>query len=274
MGAENSSKASASAPTVGEKVYHLRLAKGEISPYVALPGDQDASAYFEKIWDNTEQIAYNREYKTVTGSYEGMEIAMTSTGIGCQPAEICVNELKKVGAHTCIKIGCAESIREDVGVGDIIIPFACMRKGGAVTHYVQPEFPAFCSPGATKALIQACDELGYKYTLGVVCSISSYYVGQARPIGVSPNSYWPEQADGLIAHLQNSRVTAIDTETAGTLIMGFLHGLRMGAVLGVNANRVTDEWLDGGGQEKACRVASRALKILKSADEARKVESV
>ncbi|MEA4895221.1 MAG: nucleoside phosphorylase [Oscillospiraceae bacterium] len=270
MGTENTVKATA--PTVGDKVYHLRLAKGEISPYVVLPGDQNASAHVEKIWQGAKQLAYNREYKTVAGKYEDMDIAMTSTGIGCQPAEICVNELKKIGVHTCIKVGCAESIREDIAVGDIIIPFACMRKGGAVTHYVQPEFPAFCAPEATKALIQACTELGYKYTLGVVCSISSYYIGQARPINGDENSYWPMQGENLIAHLQNSRVSAIDMETAGTLIMGYLHGLRMGAVLGVNANRVTNEWLDEGGQEKACRVASRALKILKEKDDMGKAQ--
>jgi len=268
MGTENTAKATA--PTVGDKVYHLRLAKGEISPYVVLPGDQNASAHVENIWEDTKQLAYNREYKTVAGKYEGMDIAMTSTGIGCQPAEICVNELKKIGVHTCIKVGCAESIREDISVGDIIIPFACMRKGGAVTHYVQPEFPAFCAPETTKALIQACMELGYQYTLGVVCSISSYYIGQARPLNGDENSYWPTQGEGLIAHLRNSRISAIDMETAGTLIMGYLHGLRMGAVLGVNANRITGEWLDEGGQEKACRVASRALKILKEKDEASK----
>jgi len=259
----------ATAPTVGEKVYHLRLAKGDISQYVLLPGDQNASEIVEKFWDDTKEIAYNREYKTVTGKYEGMNIAMTSTGIGDQPAEICVNELAKVDVHTAIKVGSAESIREDLSVGDIIIPIACMRKGGAVTHYVQPEFPAFAAPQVTKALMQACNELGYTYTLGVVCSISSYYIGQGRPIDKDENSYWPQEAETVIRRLQNSKVAAIDMETAGTLVMGYLHGMRMGAVLGVTANRVTNEWLDDGGQEKACRAASRALKILKEQDESR-----
>ena len=259
----------ATAPTVGEKVYHLRLAKGEISQYVLLPGDQNASDIVGTFWEDAKEIAYNREYKTVTGKYEGMDIAMTSTGIGCQPAEICVNELAKVDVHTAIKVGSAESIRKDVKVGDIIIPIACMRKGGAVTHYVQPEFPAFAAPQVTKALMQACNELGYTYTLGVICSISSYYIGQGRPIDGDEDSFWPPEAETVISRLQNSKVTAIDMETAGTLVMGYLHGLRMGAILGVTANRITNDWLDDGGQEKACRAASRALKILKEQDENR-----
>ena len=48
--------------------------------------------------------------------------------------------------------------------------------------------------------------------------------------------------------------------------MGYLHKLRMGAVLSVNANRVTGAWGDNGGEEKACRVASEAIRILMESD--------
>ena len=84
--------------------------KRQVSPYVILPGDQATTEHISTIWENTKEIAYNREYRTVNGTYEGQDMTMTSTGIGCQPAEICLNELKKVGAHTCIKVGCAEEM--------------------------------------------------------------------------------------------------------------------------------------------------------------------
>lgn len=35
----------ATAPTVDGKVYHLRLAKGDVPPYVVLPGDQAATEH-------------------------------------------------------------------------------------------------------------------------------------------------------------------------------------------------------------------------------------
>lgn len=256
----------ATAPTVDGRVYHLRLQKGEVSPYVILPGDQATTEHISSVWQNTREVAYNREYRTVNGRYEGIPMSMTSTGIGCQPAEICLNELKKVGAHTCIKVGCAEAIREDIELGDIIIPAACMRKGGAVTHYVKPEFPAFSNPRITKALIEACNRLGYQYRMGVVCSISSYYIGQGRPLDGGEDSFFPSEAKTLIERLRNAKVLAMDTETAGELIMGYLHKLRMGAVLCVNANRMTGAWGDNGGEEKACRVASEAVRILMESD--------
>ena len=262
--AEQASKATA--PTVGGKVYHLRLEQGDVSPYVVLPGDQAVTDQISFVWENVKEIAYNREYRTVTGKYQGLDMAMTSTGIGCQPVEICLNELKKVGVHTCIKVGTAEAVREDLELGDVIIPAACMRKGGAVTHYVKPEFPAFGDPRVTKALIEACRRLGYRYTMGVVCSISSYYIGQGRPLDGDEESFFPPEAATVVDRLRNAKVLAIDTETAGSLIMGYLHKLRMGAVLSVSANRMTGAWGDNGGQEKACRIASEAIRILRESD--------
>jgi uridine phosphorylase len=256
----------ATAPTVDGKVYHLRLAKGDIPPYMLMPGDQATTEHISSVWQDTKKIAQNREYHTVTGSYLGDEMGIISTGIGDQPAEICINELKKVGAHTLIKLGCAEAICEDIQPGEIIIPVACMRKGGAVTHYVNQSFPAFAHPRITKALIEACVKLGYSYRLGVVCSISSYYIGQGRPLNADENSYFPPHARDIVARLQNSKVIAIDNETAGSLIIGYLHRLRMGAVLWVNANRVTGAWGECGGEEKACRVASEAVRILRVTD--------
>ena len=55
--AENK-KSQATAPTVGDKVYHLRLAKGEISPYVVIPGAQNAHRYFETIWQEIRRHGY------------------------------------------------------------------------------------------------------------------------------------------------------------------------------------------------------------------------
>ena len=55
-------------------------------------------------------------------------------------------------------------------------------------------------------------------------------------------------------------------DTAGQYVVGYLHGMRMGAVLSVISNRVLDRWGDNGGEERACLVASEAMKILEAQD--------
>ncbi|MBS4208209.1 nucleoside phosphorylase [Bacillus sp. FJAT-50079] len=258
----------ASAPTEGEAVYHIRLKEGDVPGYVLLPGAPERTLKIAEQWDDHVEVANYREYKTVRGTYEGVPIAATSTGIGCPSAEIAIHELNTLGAHTCIRVGTTGCIVADFDLGDLIIPVAAVRKDGTSNLYVEPEFPAFANPEVVSALAEACERLGYKYGYGLVYTAGSFYLGQGRPL--SEDGYWPSWADDIIPDLQASNVTNIDMDTAGQYVVGYLHNMRMGAVLSVISNRVLDRWGDNGGEEKACRAASEAVKILMERDEKKK----
>lgn len=255
----------ASAPTEGEAVYHLRLKQGDVPGYVLLPGAPERTLKLAENWDTHEEVASYREYKTVKGIYDGVPIAATSTGIGCAGAEIAIHELNTIGVHTCIRVGTTGSIVADYDLGDLIIPVAAVRKDGTSQWYVEPEFPSFANIEVVNALVEACERLGYKYGLGLVYTVGSFYLGQGRPL--SEGGYWPSWADKIVPDLQQARVTNIDMDTAGQYIVGYLHGMRMGAILSVISNRVLDRWGDNGGEQKACRAASEAVKILTEWDE-------
>jgi uridine phosphorylase len=253
----------ADAPTDGEdRVYHLRLRKGEIPPYVIITGDPANTERISNLWTGSHQLAYNREYRTFAGSYNGLPLATTSTGIGCQSSELVINELLKVGASTCIKVGNASSIDPNLTLGDLVIPMASMRKGGTADLYVQPEYPAFPDIVVEKALMKACDKLKFKYVLGVNYSVSSFYIGQGRPMNEDGSGYWPSWANRIIEDLQTARISTIDMDTAGQFIVSYLHEVRLGAILTINNDRLKDTWGDNGGFEKAALVASEAMKLL------------
>lgn len=257
----------ADAPTDGEdRVYHLRLRKGEIPPYVVITSDPANTEKIASKWSGPKELAYNREYRTFIGSYDDMPLATTSTGIGSQSSELVINELLKVGGTTCLKVGTTSSIDPNLGLGDLIIPMACMRKGGVGGLYVEPEFPAFPDIYMVKALMIACDKLNITYTLGVNYSVSSFYIGQARPMNADGSGYWPSWANRLIEDLQNAKISTIDMDTAGQFIVSFLHEMRMAAILTVSNDRLNDTWGDNGGLEKATLVASEAFKIIKEWD--------
>ncbi len=248
-------------------VYHLRLKKGDIPGYVLLPGDPGRTLRIAKNWDNVKEVAYYREYKTVTGTYKGMPLATTSTGIGCPGAEICIHELNVVGAHTCIRVGTTGCIVPEFELGDLIIPVACIRKDGTSDSYVEPAFPAFANTYVVWALKEACERLGFRYGFGLTYSVGSFYIGQGRPLSDDGSMYWPSWAEKLIPDLQSAHVTNIEMDTAGQLVVGYLHNMRMGAVLSVISNRCTDRWGDNGGEARACLAASEAMKILAGWDE-------
>ena len=261
-------KNKASAPKSGAAMYHIRCKKGEIPRYVIIPGDPGRTEKIAGYWDNWKEVANYREYRTLKGKYKGMDIASTSTGIGCPGAEICIHELNEVGADTCIRVGTTGCITDKFNCGDLIIPVSAVRKDGTSDWYVEKEFPAFANPEVVMALAEACNRLGFRYGFGLVYTVGSFYIGQGRPL--SEDGYWPSWADKIIPDLQQAGVTNIEMDTAGQFVVGYLHKMRMGAVLSVIANRVTDEWGDLGGEQRACQAANEAMFILKEWDEKKK----
>jgi uridine phosphorylase len=236
-----------------------------VPPYAILPGDPARTLLISRDWNDVREVAYNREFRTVTGVYEGVPIACASTGIGAASSEICIHELHAAGVHTCVRVGTTGSIRLDIGIGDLIIPYACVRRDGTSDAYIEPEYPAAAHPHVLMALMQACANLGYEYHLGVGYTTSSFYIGQGRPIA-EDGGYDPSFIKSLIPDLMQTGVTNIEMEAAGQFVVGALHGMKMGAILAVVANRVTDEWGDKGGEEKACRAATEAVRLLSAWD--------
>lgn len=241
-------------------MYHIRLKNGDVPSMVLLPGDPGRAERLAQYWEDGEEVAFYREYRTFRGSYKGRPIAATSTGIGCAGAEIAIHELSEVGVDTCIRVGTTGSITSVFDTGDLIIPVAAVRKDGTSESYVPAEFPAFADPEVVMALAEACRRLGFRYGFGLVYTVGSFYIGQGRPLNT--DGYWPSWADKIVPDLQQAMVTNIDMDTAGQYVVGYLHRMRMGAVLSVIANRVTDTWGDNGGEARACQAASEAIGIL------------
>ncbi len=253
-------------------VLHLQLKQGDVPGYMILPGAPERTLKIASNWDDVKEVASNREYKTVTGKYKGMDIGVTSTGIGGPSSEICIHELNTLGVHTCVRVGTTGCLVPEFDLGDLIIPVAAVRKDGTSDAYIGPEYPAFGDPYLIMALIQACENLGFKYGIGLAYSASSFYIGQGRPLYEDGRqSYWPSFANNLLADLTTARVTNIEMEAAAQMVIGNLHGMRMGCILSVMSNRVLDRWGDNGGEEKCCLAGSEALRVLKEWDDAGKI---
>lgn len=263
----------ASAPKANnEGVYHLQLKKGDVPPYIILPGAPERTIKIAENWEDVKEVASYREYKTVTGTYKGVKLGCTSTGIGGPSSEICLHELNTLGVHTCIRVGTTGCIVPEYDLGDLIIPVAAYRKDGTSSSYIEPEFPAFANSYVVMALIEACERLGFRYGLGVDYTVGSFYIGQGRPLNEDGSGYWPSFADKIIPDLQAAGVTNIEMETSSQYVVGYLHGMRMGAILSVISNRVLDRWGDNGGEEKSCLAAAEAMKILHEWDESGEVK--
>jgi uridine phosphorylase len=254
---------SASHPESTDKLqYHIGLRPKDISPYVLLPGDPKRAALISNLWDSATQVGEKRHYITYTGLYKSTPITTTSTGIGCPATAIAIEELANIGAKTFIRVGSSGALHKHIRVGDLVISTGAVRNDGTSLQYVTPAYPAFANHEVVLALIQAAENLGYRYHVGITCTTDSFYTGQGR---TGFGGYWQSFMTNILPDLKAARVLNFEMECATLFTLSNLFGLRGGAICTVFANRETDKFAIKG-EEEASRTACEAVKILSEWD--------
>ena len=215
--------------TAGKLQYALQVKPGDVGKYVLLPGDPDRVARIGKHLEGAREIAFNREFRTWTGTYKGITVSATSTGIGCPSASIALEELANVGATHFIRVGSTAALQPHIQVGDIIVNTAAMRNEGTTRFYVRDGFPAAADHMLTHALIEAALALkpsrGFGLHVGLNACDDAFY-------GETPKH---------IAMLQEHRLLNVEMESAAIFTVAHLRGLKAAMITGVSANLVTSD---------------------------------
>ena len=246
--------------------YHVDVGSDDVADAVLLPGNPDRVDKITALWDDYEEIASHREYRTATGSYDGTDISVTSTGIGSPSAAIAVEELARVGVETFIRVGSCGAIQPGMDVGDLVITTGAVRQEGTSDEYVRQDYPAAADGEVVSALVAAAERLGHDYHTGVTMSADSFYAGQGRP---GFEGFEAAGSDELVRELQEVNVKNIEMEASAILTVASVYGLRAGAVCSVYANRVTGEFRTEG-ESRAAETASLAVTLLARMDEAKR----
>ena len=74
-------------------VFHLHVKPEQLADKIILVGDPGRVETVASYFDNQECEVSNREFRTITGTYQGKRISVLSTGIGCDNIDIVMNEL-------------------------------------------------------------------------------------------------------------------------------------------------------------------------------------
>lgn len=112
------------------KQAHILCELGDVSKCVIMPGDPARVLRVGELLDSYEEIAYNREFRTIKGLYKGVEITVTSTGIGGPSAAIAIEELIACGAEYMIRIGSGGGVQANIKLGDLVIATGAVREDG------------------------------------------------------------------------------------------------------------------------------------------------
>lgn len=74
-------------------IFHLHVKPEQLADKVILVGDPGRVPLVASHFDTKECDVSSREFRTITGTYQGKRITVVSTGIGCDNIDIVVNEL-------------------------------------------------------------------------------------------------------------------------------------------------------------------------------------
>ncbi|NHM31642.1 nucleoside phosphorylase [Neobacillus terrae] len=208
---------------------HIRVGKDIGIQYALLPGDPGRVKTVAEFLDQPKEIAYNREYRSISGSYRGIPILVTSTGIGGASAGIAVEELKNIGVKAMIRIGSCGANQPGIRVGDLIIASGAVRNDGASAAYIDQAYPAVPDTDLLFHIASAAKRLSYSHFKGLVRSHDSFYTDEEQLI----DEYWAGKG-----------ILASDMETAALFVIGGLRGVKTASILNVVVEK--DENLEGG----------------------------
>ena len=106
-------------------VFHLHVKPEWLADKVILVGDPGRVALVASHFENKECEVESREFKTITGTYQGKRITVVSTGIGCDNIDFETREEKpRLRSLELVRIGTCGGLQPYTPVGT----FVCSEK--------------------------------------------------------------------------------------------------------------------------------------------------
>ena len=201
----------------------LYLRAGEdIAKYVILSGDPWRVDTLAGFLDDHRRIAFAREYNTYTGSYKGVPVTISSTGIGAPSAAIAMEELYECGMEVAVRMGTVMALQDEM-LGKYIIPIGSMRAEHTSDNYAPLGYPAVADVDLVQAMNRAVTAHGGEYVNGINATLDGFYTHfkmsrLAHERGIDLEARFDE--------LRALKIAGIDMESSCMLTLGRLMGVR------------------------------------------------
>lgn len=163
-------------------VFHLHVRPEDLADKVILVGDPGRVELVASHFDTKECYIESREFHTITGTYNGKRIMVTSTGIGCDNIDIVMNEIdalanidfntrtekEKIRQLDIVRIGTCGGLQPYTPVGTFICSEKSIGFDGLLNFYEGRN--AVCDLAMERALL---NHLGWT---GNMCAPAPYII--------------------------------------------------------------------------------------------------
>lgn len=200
----------------------LRISPGEVPARALVVGDPERAERVASRLDDARELGRFREYVTFAGTHRGVEVAVSSHGVGAPGAALCFEELHQSGVGRIIRAGTCGGLQPELTDGDLVVATGAVREDGLTPGLVPPTFPALASVDVVTSLRRAVRETGHPAHEGVVLTNAVFYTH--------------EMLGSSLARWAQTGAVAVEMECAALFVIGALNGTEVGAVLTVDGN--------------------------------------
>lgn len=201
---------------------HLQISQGDVHEIALVPGDPGRVDRIADHCDDATEVASNREYRVVNAEYEGVDLTICSTGIGCPSAAIAFEELARCGVETFFRVGTTGALQSEIEIGDMIVATGAGKAEGTTKRYESVEYPAVPDYRALSALVDAAEQREQPVYVGPIVSDDAFY----------------NESEEVVDDWTDAGLLAVEMEAAALFTLARRRGLAAGAICTVDGNLV------------------------------------
>lgn len=273
-------------------IFHLHLLPEDISDKIIIVGDPGRVDMLATLFDTIRLKKENREFRTITGSCEGNELTVISSGIGTDNIDILINELDALVninlqtgevredpvSLTLIRLGTSGGIRPDVPVGSCVLAETAIGFDGLIHFYEGYDWLLDNILASVLAdYLEWPDTLSFPYAVnasrdlvdlfskddfirGITVSAPGFYAPQGRKLRL--NTFDGEINEKLANFSYRGRVLSnYEMESSAIYGLSGLLGHKALTFCAVIGNRATGEFINDY-QSLIMNIATRIMKTI------------
>lgn len=256
-------------------IFHLNLLPGDIADKILIVGDPGRVDLLSPLLQDIRVNKGNREFRTVTGTYENTEISIISSGIGTDNMDILVNELDalvnidlKTGeakeepiSLRLIRLGTSGAIRQEIQVGSYVLTETAIGFDGLIHFYEGYDW--ILETGLCDYLVEYVawpDTLSYPYAVNASKELAALFQNEKFIKGITisaPGFYGPQgrklrletfdnELNSLLAEFtfRGRTITNYEMESSAFYGLSALLGHKALTIDLIIGNRVSGEFMN------------------------------
>jgi uridine phosphorylase len=191
-------------------IFHLNLRPEDISHKIIIVGDPGRVDMLAGLFREVRVRKENREFRTVTGTYDQGEVTIISSGIGTDNIDIVLNELDalvNIDLETgevrdepvsldIIRIGTSGAVRSDIPAGSVLLTETAIGFDGLLHFYEGYDW--LLDTALADTLVEHLewpDTLSYPYAINASKELTELFQLENFPRGITisaPGFYAPQ----------------------------------------------------------------------------------